>query len=163
MLLTNEMYQPFNESALSFRGKSIEDDSWVYGWYLRYPFTSFPPKPCIVPSNLAGEYKHIEIDVNSLGQFVGAYDRENKPIYTGDIVSNEYGKQQIVISSCGQFCFVDLYGFITYDFGATEIKGIYEKKFLDYRRRILVDTIVGNKFDNPELLVLDGENDNKGY
>lgn len=117
-----------------FRAKRLDNGEWVEGWYCRYPFGRWPLKDAIIPSEEAesGHFVQQEIDPATLGQFVGVYDKNGKKIFEGDIV-HICGEIAEVIFWMGFFAWKEKDGKI-HDF-----IGMYCE-------------VVGNKFDNPELL-----------
>lgn len=117
---------------IKFRGKNIEDN-WEYG--------------SLVISNHGRLYEMIdterryrgEVNPATIGQFTGLKDRNMKKIYEGDIVKiGTYTKGVVEYS--------DKYvQFIIINTNAIE----YEYEPLGDYTKI---EIIGNKFDNPELL-----------
>lgn len=121
---------------IKFRGKSIENKNigeWVVG-----------------DLHLLSPYAHIhteigtkcKIDPNTVGQFTGYHDLNDKRIYEGDIVKftahdafgNELGNQQ---------------GVVKFKFGSYLIGGynMYDILLNDDEAEV-----IGNTHDNPELL-----------
>jgi len=115
-----------------FRGKPINKsdgaNSWIEGFYTKSPsgrtriLTTYNARP-------------IEVIPETVGQFIGLYDINNKPIFEGDIVRT---------------------------WGGTYMHGIYEFNEIEYVKDIRQAAfelshcenveIIGNIFDHPHLL-----------
>lgn len=141
---------------IKFRAKR-KNGEWVIGNYVNYYwFTAFEsmeeeaiylPKP----ENDNGGYWVQDILPDTIGQFTGLYDKNDKEIYEGDIVAfddtpycvNGRKYQGIVAMYKGAWC----------------VKH-YEKNFdVDFYSPLFADDfanrktiILGNIYDNPELL-----------
>ena len=141
----------FNPGAVNFRAKEKGTKDWVYGWYEKYPFGKWPASPSIIPFEdlKNGIYNHIMVDESTVGQFTGLYDSTKTPIFTGDIVKNHLGIEQVVVFEGGAFKFIAIIDFI-YGERQGDCFCACEKRYIDYDNGITKDTIVGNIFDNPE-------------
>jgi uncharacterized phage protein (TIGR01671 family) len=142
---------------IKFRAKVLgRDYQWVYGQYFITPLTDensgekiesgmyflsgidVKPHHCIVQNDVA-----FTIDINTLGQFIGLYDKNKKEIYEGDI-----------LKSLRKYTYM-------YDTG---YKGHirYRQHYADYeygelggqitQAKAKFCEIIGNIHDNPELL-----------
>lgn len=121
---------------IKFRGKHFLRGEWLYG--------------DLTHKNNFANNKELEIvcidgwqvDPNTVGQFTGLYDKNGKEIYEGDILKRTVAKENgfgnfigVVDYKAGGFLLKEEYGYCPfYDtFGST-----YE--------------VIGNIYDNPELL-----------
>ena len=128
-----------------FRGKHIHamdsndhlNGTWVHGY--------LSDKDYIYDKSLEGEFL---VDEDTICQYTGLTDKNGKKIFEGDVVKDSAGV-------CGEVKF-GLYaaGFSIPDtiqgFSiAFPVKSLYREEFGYWRNKIVV---VGNVFDNPELL-----------
>jgi hypothetical protein len=133
-----------------FRGKSKESGEWVYG-------TGFTDFLNIFPKNrgrvwLRCDYKYydglgkdwIEILPDSIGQFTGLTDKNGKRVFEGDILADG--------------AIVEWFDELFWDGGGSTHPGFYCEKWascgeLSWHERLDDKCeIIGNVFDNPELV-----------
>lgn len=121
-----------------FRGKRVDDGKWVYGYYVFDNQISF--KAFILDLN---HLHKIEVDPKTVGQATGFSlpDKNGKTsmVFDGDIVEFdriEWGSAR------------DVFFLVEWDAkeGAWSFGGGSTVGDMEFR------TLVGNKFDNPELL-----------
>lgn len=121
-----------------FRGKGINDKEWRYGFY-----TEQQGYPYITPDGVA----MYEIDANTAGQYTGLNDRNGNRIFEGDIIKHDVTSdtswEAIVKWDNDGTRFL---GFITGNEPRIMYVGMIDKKNKS------VIKIVGNIYDNPELL-----------
>ena len=126
-----------------FRGKSLTTSEWLYGSLFNDGAEDY-----ILPNLPSGalDYEDYQIDSNTIGQFTGVKDKKGKEVFEGDIVEvtclevSQYGRKML--------CSIVYYsGFACYCFKASD------------RIRCMISTIpnaeievIGNRFENPELL-----------
>lgn len=125
---------------IKFRGKSIDSKEWLYGDLL----SSADKKRFAILVNDKESYDECEVEPETVGQFSGLYDCNKKEIYEGDILKWITGKMYAVkfwrgmfyasVEECndGILGGFPLHAFTEFEEGKCEI--------------------VGNIFDNPELL-----------
>ena len=123
--------------TIKFRGKSLYNDEWVYGYLLERN-----DRTEIYNVNPDGSLFWANVYPQTVGQFTGLYDRNGREIYEGDIMC-EYGTGIFVevVYDAPQFCYKDN------DFGY---------KFLNHPENF---EVIGNIHDNPESIKKNG---NKG-
>lgn len=135
--------------TIKFRGKRIDTGSWVYGHYLTCPLTienfgigrlSTPDQKTIhCIADFGGVVFHV--DEETISQYTGLSDENGQHIYEGDIL-----KYPVIREWVGEihYAFQEVtFGiFGNCDSGAGFF-GICPKRL-----------IVGNRFENPELLDL---------
>lgn len=129
-----------------FRGKEKNSGEWIYG-DLRHISDSHGGYILCIVDNTNGrnnDVTGIEVSPNTVGQYTGVTDKNSTKIFEGDIVKNSrfnkieevrYINKRKRIMFCGINYVVDL----------EYINGIYYE-------------VIGNIYDNPELLE-DGEED----
>lgn len=131
---------------IEFRAKKTENGKWVYGYYHKLN-ESFENKDCILEHH---RNTSTIIDITTLGQYTGLKDKNGTKIFEGDIVKTYHGNGKVVYSQ--QYA---LFGYIMLEKDNAEKE--YDYRFTDV---VIEDGIevVGNIYDNPELLEVDNEN-----
>lgn len=115
-----------------FRGKRKDNGEWVYGDLTHSVYK--------IGDTCVGKYgceigMH-QVDPSTVGQYAGLTDKNGKRIFEGDVVEyREYGNLAVV-----------------WDDGAFQL--MREDTFYDMLDRYTngVSVVVGNRWDNPELL-----------
>lgn len=156
-----------------FKGKTCSEVSnsnlkpnneWVYGFY--YDRIGLPT---IREFDFKyGNYIDYEIDRKTLGRFTDLTDKNDKKLFEGDIVKfnnqigtiiNEYGSWGIGINECINYKRLEVY---IEDKTKNFYSGVYNDNFISlweiYWNCNAIDNkikeieVIGNKWDNPELL-----------
>lgn len=109
---------------------------WIYGFYLKRG-TYGDPGPQAHIFVYENGYEGYRVEAETVGQFTELYDQDGKEIYEDDVISFDDGQIGLVEFFHG--CFVVRYG-----------KGSYQTLY-DIQNWNL--KVLGNKFENPELLV----------
>lgn len=108
---------------------------WIYGFYLKRG-TYGDPGPQAHIFVYENGYEGYRVESETIGQFTGLLDKDGKEIYEDDILMFSDGKVGLVEFFRG--CFVVRYSAVSYP--------LYDIR--DWKLKIL-----GNRFENPELLV----------
>lgn len=130
-----------------FKGKRIDNGEWIEGYYCPCVFGRFPCRPAIIIKEDMdnGHWHPEEIIPSTIGQYTGLTDKNGKKIFEGDVVNfktTAYFFKNCRInyeSQFARFCAIDNKG---YEYPMD--------KTFNYE-------IIGNVFDNPELLRSDTE------
>lgn len=127
-----------------FRGKTLYHSKWVYGYFALGESDNLS---YIIPKTNANETAKPVFD-ESVGQYTGLTDKNGVKIFEGDIFevkippSNSHEREIIsrskVVFHNGSFGFETIFG--------TETKRFPSIGFL------LLGSVIGNIYDNPELL-----------
>ena len=115
-----------------FRGKSIDTNTWVYGFYCRYGHVK-QEKSYIIP-DCASDLCVVEIIPGTLGQYIGLTDRYDVKIFEGDVVN-------ILTENNG-------IGIVKYDEGGFEVET--NEFVIDFKQNIdgTDVEVIGNIYDN---------------
>lgn len=127
---------------IKFRGKSIDGKEWLYGDLV----SSADKKRFAILVNDKETYDECEIVPETIGQFTGLMDKNGAEIYEGDIIGchNPRIKHLIFYNEKQGRFMAALNGDIENDF--VGVCG------LDDSRWTCSKTVIGNVYDNPELL-----------
>ena len=139
---------------VKFRGKRKDNGEWVYGYYLveeaynrhiityeSFAETENGPEPA---------YCSREVIPETVGQFTGKRDNNKKDIFEHDILSFDRFKALVVfVDGCFSLKWLD-----KEDSNNLEPFSHYFFQYLEIGKGITGEGIkvIGNKFDNPELL-----------
>ena len=153
---------------IDFRGRSLQTGEWVYGYYYEHQppmqcktskdYVPEKPKSYILQTgfadwNMPRPVDFIEVDPGTVGQCTGVKDckrtvkySKGQPIYVGDIVIVNYGlkdrKENIINEqNCKGYLAIIKFedGMFTHGWCEPELNG--ERLY-----------VIGNIYDNPELL-----------
>lgn len=140
-----------------FRGKRTDNGEWVEGYFIKTKLgkDTSPSDVVFVPwkenrneekENRNEEWGWIKVDPDTLCQYTGLTDKNGKKIWENDIIkTSKYGKDDGKGSNIAGF---DIFS-VQWDDGGF---ALYSK----WRRFNLRDNngyeVIGNIFDNPELL-----------
>ena len=120
-----------NDMRGLWRGKRIDDGEWVKGDMSRL----VSKNRYYIEDNQ--EDWVCEVDSSTLGECTGLTDKNGTLIFEGDIIEHEFGEQIIVVYDSEHASFGVYYG---------------ERFFYLYEFDLSSYEVVGNVYDNPELL-----------
>lgn len=131
-----------------FRGKRVDNGEWVEGNYEWY----HKPEKYIISNPYTGETKGVLPE--TVGQYTGLTDKNGKKIFEGDIITTttlDTGDEQKAVVGFGNFIdennddeYIGFY--IEFDGIKTTITQLAMEEVKDRFE------VIGNKWDNPELL-----------
>ena len=146
---------------IKFRGKSC--DEWVYGHLLKKEKDEVCCVNCesqhsnyLIQTDELDKYNEYDqyyiTDDDTIGQYTGIKDENDIEIYEGDIIKFSYD------AFIGNFDTFTAKGIVVFEDGAFFVncleneRNIKDERFLLYEINIDVIEIIGNIYDNPELL-----------
>lgn len=118
--------------TIKFRGKSALNDEWIYGDLVH---RTNSPKT-ISPVQING----IGVKEETVGQFTGLLDKDGKEIYEGDILF------------MGNDGYENIYNKVGIKDGCFGYIGEYSGELLPFCNYNITEGIVGNIYDNPDLI-----------
>ena len=136
------------------KAKRIDDGDWLVGYVVKYGYTG-KEKYYIVPSYASDLYA-IEVDPSTICRCTGLEDKNGKLIWENDVIKYHFGNVYAQIRyGAYQNCF---------DSQKAEHIGFYVdwsesrnyRKDLGYWINMVNAEVVGNIFDNAELLESEG-------
>lgn len=129
-----------------FRGKRKDNGEWVYGDFDQYndTLTYIRSWVKIVPYLEAVERNVFPIQKETVGQYTGLTDKNGKKIFEGDIVRTVYDGIKNI--------FVVVWDNEELDFKATNGKENYGPGGFEYLPCCEEVKVIGNIYDNPELI-----------
>jgi uncharacterized phage protein (TIGR01671 family) len=123
---------------IKFRGKRIDDGTWVYGSYQADVMCL--NKHTIIYSDNEGFYCEDEVIPETVGQFTGLHDRNGKEVYEGDIIRNHEGdvaEVKYVIEHA------------TY---MARLVNPHQYHYITTDGKLKICEVIGNIYEHPELL-----------
>ena len=133
-----------------FRGKRTDNSEWVKGYYLNQRESLTDKKACYIATNNGYGFNYISVDPSTVGQYTGLTDKNGTRIFEGDIIEivdifNE------TIRGVVYWCNGAFWAGCTTPDGNESFHGI---GYLP----VECAHIIGNIYDNPELLKGGNEN-----
>ena len=129
-----------------FRGKRVDNGEWVLGYYCPCVFGNFPAEPAIIDADELknGKWAPVKVIPETVGQYTSFTDKNGKRIFEGDIVRFDY------VDDDGNDAAEDF--LISYKKGAFFARQLGNIKCPSNILHIKQRCVIGNKWDNPELL-----------
>lgn len=127
-----------------FRGKRTDNGEWVEGYYYKAKYCRTDDELCDYitvphPKEYNEPSSHYIVNPETVGQSIGLKDRNGINIFEGDIVKRFW---------FGKMCIYQ----IDYDNGLASFIGRAGMKFTAFYYDSEEFEVVGNIYDNPELL-----------
>ena len=151
---------------IKFRGKNLNTKEWVYGDLLQW---NDGETAIGVHGQFIDDGYHFNenydktpyVDETTVGQYTGLKDKNGKEIYEGDIISvnGKYPKLIRYIDEWASYCLANLTD-LDCDLKTSYWQQVSPCWWTDYKREIKV---IGNVYDNPELLKGGEKNESNNY
>ena len=125
---------------IKFRAKRLDNNEFVIGYYL--PMVDESRNFIYLPLDYLNEHSRIEIDPKTIGQYTSLKDKNGKKIYEGDIVKIMQETETLLdkVIYDNHLCSFRFEGLSDYC------------DFCDWLREGAEFEVVGNIYENPELL-----------
>ena len=122
-----------------FRGKIIGITDWSHGYYAKSGENHF------ILFDTDSEDNYSIVSPETVGQYTGLTDKNGTKIFEGDIVqwTDELNTYKSLVEYCG-----DKYNYPAFDL----LKNEYECNGLQFIHEDCCVEVIGNIYDNPELL-----------
>ena len=130
------------ERDIVFRGRRTDNGEWITGNLLCFDNGETRIATSCIDNDVLNLFNvcAYEVDPETVGQYIGEEDKNDKPIFEGDIIKGKvhmHGGYRVRA------------GVIKYYFNAFKMKVGNEYKEITYSSDY---KIIGNIYDNPELL-----------
>lgn len=126
-----------------FRGKRVDNGEWVYGDLLQ---NNDAIKIREQEKNKKEIVKSFEVIPESVGQYTGLTDHDGNKIFEGDIIfwEDEFlYKNKSEVVWCGEKYNYPAFDLLKYDYECNGLQYAHDQCFIK---------VIGNIYDNPELL-----------
>ena len=131
---------------IKFRGKRIDNGKWIYGCLVQtfHEGVYILKIPSFIPAKTLRAEIFIEVHSESVGQYTGLKDKNGREIYEGDVIDCSMSFRGGVLPHRGEIVLDEKFG----AFATKNESGIT----LLHNHRMSSIEVIGNKYDNPELL-----------
>lgn len=138
--------------TIKFRGFNRKNNMWLYGFYLQNRGAHF-----VCPDEFANgkTWDDYEIDPNTLGQYIGRNDSNDKPIFEGDVftINGRYAKVVKYIEDWHSFCVANIDTITDPCMSRWPDVCNYQQPapnwWNDFKREV---TVIDNIHDNPNII-----------
>lgn len=137
---------------IKFRGKRVDNGEWVYGYYCKEDLGEEGIKHVIIPV-----YSYEYVDGKTVGQYTGLKDKNDKRIYEGSIVKytfdvpgSVYATENGLKERISEVFWSDWRS--SFSVYADKNSKLANNDLFRYVRNGNTVEIIGNIYDNPELL-----------
>ena len=128
---------------IEFRGKGFYNEKWHYGSYLYLILPDGDEELRPVHYIVDTEDENYAVDPETVGQYTGKNDMKGKKMYEGDFfIEPPFKEKYEIVYDWSEFCWLKI-SLKKYE------NGRYKTPLKNFNRQPL---IIGNKWDNPELL-----------
>mgnify|MGYP002769661312 CR=1 FL=1 len=124
-----------------FRAKKVDGSEWIEGYYRYIPCIN---RHSILPTNPKNEQEEYRVISETVGQYTGLTDKNGKKIFEGDILRHA---DETILKT--------VWNDRKYGFAAQCVKGsvlLKDCKWGLWEFESDEVEVIGNMFDNPELL-----------
>jgi len=136
-----------------FKAKRIDNGEWVEGYVVKYGFTG-KEKWHIVPSYASALYSY-EVDENTICQYTGLTDKNGNKIWENDVVKKHFYTDYDACANSEEY--IGTVQFTDCAWVIETIRGRYKCtrpifEAMAYSEDVKHFEVIGNIFDNPELI-----------
>ena len=129
--------------TIKFRDKNLYNNEWIFGDLIQYEsgeMAIFSKKLSQYGCEATGMFNRSKVIPETVGQFTGLLDKNGKEIYEGDILL------------MGEDEGVRIYNKVGVKDGCFGYIGEYSGELLPFCNYNVMEEIVGNIYDNPDLI-----------
>lgn len=120
------------ERQIKFRGKRTDTGEWIYGDLLTSNGTE-----CEISDWNDVVYSRYDVDLNTVGQFIGILESNSVEVYDRDIIKDSEGLIGVVCWDNESLQWVIIYA------GCEDVEHCIAELYFE---------VIGNEWDSPELL-----------